>query len=106
MALATLVAVWSRSAGAGMAAGLVLYLTEGLVAQLLVSFNRVYANIVNYGLSRNVGALIRGAEGATKIHDPLAVDLPDLGQGALYLSAYMAVILAPSNRPPCVCRYV
>ena len=94
MALATLIAVWSRSAGAGIAAGLVVYLTEGLVAQLLVSFNRDYANVVNYGLSRNVGALIRGAAGTTTIQDPSAVGLPDQGQAALILGAYTVVFLA------------
>jgi ABC-type transport system involved in multi-copper enzyme maturation permease subunit len=93
MALATVIAVWSRSAGAGIAAGLVVYFTEGLVAQLLVSFNRDYANIVNYGLSRNVGALIRGAAGTTTIPDPSAVGLPDQGQAALILGAYTVVFL-------------
>lgn len=94
MALATLIAVWSRSAGAGIAAGLVVYFTEGLIAQLLVSFNRDYANIVNYGLSRNVGALIRGAAGTTTIPDPSAVGLPDQGRAAVLLGIYTVVFLA------------
>ena len=94
MALATLIAVWSRSAGAGIAAGLVVYFTEGLVTQLLVSFNRDYANVVNYGLSRNVGALIRGAAGTTSIPDPTAVVLPDQGRAALLLGVYTVVFLA------------
>jgi ABC-type transport system involved in multi-copper enzyme maturation permease subunit len=70
-----------------------VYFTEGLAAQLLVSFNRDYANIVNYGLSRNVGALIRGAVGTTTIPDPSAVGLPDQGQAALILGAYTVVFL-------------
>jgi len=93
MALATLIAVWSRSAGAGIAAGLVVYFAEGLVAQLLVSLNRDYAAIVNYGLSRNVGALVRGAAGTTTIQDPSAVALPDQAQAALLLGIYTVVFL-------------
>ncbi len=94
MALATLITVWSRSAGAGIAAGLVVYFTEGLVAQLLVSFNRDYANIVNYGLSRNVSALIRSAAGTTTLPDPSAVALPDQGQATLVLAIYTVLFLA------------
>jgi len=93
MALATVIAVWSRSAGAGIAAGLVVYFTEGLVAQLLVSFNRDYANVVNYGLSRNVGAVIRGGAGTTTLPDPSAVALPDQGQAVLLLGIYTVVFL-------------
>jgi len=94
MALATLIAVWSRSAGAGIATGLVVYFAEGLVAQLLVSLNRDYATIVNYGLSRNVGALVRGAAGTTSIPDPSAIALPDQGQAALLLGIYTVIFLA------------
>jgi ABC-type transport system involved in multi-copper enzyme maturation permease subunit len=94
MALATLIAVWSRSAGAGIAAGLVVYFAEGLVAQLLVSLNRDYAAIVNYGLSRNVGALVRAAAGTTSIPDPSAVALPGQGQAVLLLGTYTVVFLA------------
>lgn len=93
MALALVIAVWSRSAGAGIAAGLVVYFAEGLVAQLLVSLNRDYATIVNYGLSRNVGALIRGAAGTTSFPDPSAVALPDQRQAALLLGIYTVVFL-------------
>jgi len=93
MALALVIAVWSRSAGAGIAAGLVVYFTEGLVAQLLVSLNSDFANIVNYGLSRNVGALIRGAAGTTTFPDPSAVGLPNQGQAAVLLGIYTVVFL-------------
>jgi ABC-type transport system involved in multi-copper enzyme maturation permease subunit len=93
MALALVIAVWSRSAGAGIAAGLVVYFAEGLVAQLLVSLNRDYATIVNYGPSRNVGALIRGAAGTTTLPDPSAVALPDQGQAAIILAVYTAVFV-------------
>lgn len=94
MALAMLFAVWSRSAGAGIAAGLVVYFTEGLVAQLLVAFNRDYANIVNFGLTRNVSAVVRAAAGATTLPDPSAIALPDQGQAALVLAVYTVVFVA------------
>jgi ABC-2 type transport system permease protein len=93
MALALVIAVWSRSAGAGIAAGLLVYFAEGLVAQLLVSLNRDYATIVNYGLSRNVGALVRAAAGTTSIPDPSAIALPDQAQAALLLGIYTVVFL-------------
>lgn len=94
MALAALIAVWSRSAGAGIAAGLVLYFTEGLITSLLVQLNRDYANIVNYGLSRNVTALTRDAAATGVTQDPSAVALPDPGQAALVLAIYTAVFVA------------
>jgi ABC-type transport system involved in multi-copper enzyme maturation permease subunit len=94
MALTALIAVWSRSAGAGIGAGLVVYFTEGLVAQLLVSFNREYASIVNYGLSRNASALTRVAGSTTAVGDPSAIALPDQGQAALVLAIYTVVFVA------------
>ena len=94
MALATFIAVWSRSAGAGIAAGLVVYFTEGLIASLVVQLNREYAAIVNYGLSRNATALTRdpAATGATQ--DPSAIALPEPGQAALVLAVYTVVFVA------------
>jgi ABC-type transport system involved in multi-copper enzyme maturation permease subunit len=94
MALAALIAVWSRSAGAGIAAGLVLYFAEGLIAGLLVQLNREWANIVNYGLSRNVTALTRDAAATGVTQDPTAVALPDQGQAALVLAIYTVVFVA------------
>ena len=94
MALAALIALWSRSAGAGIAAGLVVLFAEGLVAQLLVSLNRDYANIVNYGLSRNASAITRTATATTPSGDPSAVALPDPGQAALVLAVYTALFVA------------
>jgi ABC-type transport system involved in multi-copper enzyme maturation permease subunit len=49
---------------------------------------------VNYGLSRNVGALLRGAAGTTTLPDPSAIALPDQGQAALILAVYTVIFLA------------
>jgi ABC-2 type transport system permease protein len=94
MALAALIALWSRSAGAGIAAGLVVYFTEGLIASLLVQLNRDYANIVNYGLSRNVTALTRDVAATTITQDPTALTLPNQGQAALVLAIYTVLFVA------------
>lgn len=94
MALAALIALWARSAGAGIAAGLVVLFAEGLVAQLLVSLNRDYANIVNYGLSRNATAITRTATSTTAPGDPSAIALPDPGQAAVVLAIYTVLFVA------------
>jgi ABC-type transport system involved in multi-copper enzyme maturation permease subunit len=88
MALASLIALWARSAGAGISAGLVILFAEGLVAQLLVSLNKDFANIVNYGLSRNTSALTRVATTTSATPDPGFSTLPDQGQAALVLAIY------------------
>ena len=95
MALAAVIAIWSRSAGAGIAAGLVVYFAEGLVAGILVSLNRDYANIVNYGISRNVTSVTRQTVVSTGA-DPTgtAATLPDPGQAAVVLAVYTVVFLA------------
>lgn len=95
MALATVIALWSRSAGAGIAAGLVVYFAESLVAGILVSLNRDFATIVNYGISRNVAAVTRqtvvqtGADASNA-----ASTLPDGGQAAVVLAVYTVAFLA------------
>jgi ABC-2 type transport system permease protein len=94
MALASLIALWSRSAGAGIAAGLVVYFAEGLVAQLLVSLNRDFANIVNYGLSRNTSALTRVVTTTSASPNPGFSTLPDQGQAALVLAIYTVLFVA------------
>jgi len=96
MALALAIAVWSKSAGAGIAAGLVVYFAEGLVATLLVSLNRDYAQIVNWGLSRNASALTRTAsgQGGPATQDPTASTLPDPTQAAIVLAVYAVIFLA------------
>jgi ABC-type transport system involved in multi-copper enzyme maturation permease subunit len=93
IALAALIAVWSKSAGAGIAIGLVVYFAEGLVMSLLVSFNRDYATIANAGLSRNVSA-IQGLAGPTGGGGPGGgPSLPDPGQAALVLLAYTVLFI-------------
>ncbi|HEY8824803.1 MAG TPA: ABC transporter permease subunit [Candidatus Limnocylindria bacterium] len=93
MALALAIAVWSKSAGAGIAAGLVVYFAEGLVATLLVSLNKDYAQIVNWGLSRNASALTRSA-GGPATQDPTASTLPDPMQAAVVLALYCVIFVA------------
>jgi ABC-type transport system involved in multi-copper enzyme maturation permease subunit len=93
MALALTIAVWSKSAGAGIAAGLVVYFAEGIVAGILVSLNKDYAQIVNWGLSRNASALTR-TTGGPATQDPTASTLPDPTQAAIVLGVYCALFLA------------
>ena len=93
IALAALIAVWSKSGGAGIAIGLVVYFAEGLVMSLLVAFNKDYATIANFGLSRNVSAITQlagpsaggGAGGGAAGG---AATLPDPGQAAFVLLGY------------------
>ena len=96
MALALAIAVWSKSAGAGIAAGLVVYFAEGLVATILVSLNKDYAQIVNWGLSRNASALTRTAsgQGGPATQDPTASTLPDPTQAAVVLAVYCVIFMA------------
>lgn len=94
LALATLIALWSRSSGAGIAAGLVIYFAEGLVMGLLISFNPDYATIANLGLSRNVQSLSRlsvNASGTTP--SPSAATLPDQTQAFAVLLVWTAVFI-------------
>ena len=92
--LAAFIAVWSKSGGAGIAIGLVVYFAEGLVMSLLVAFNKDYATIANFGLSRNVSAITR-LSGPTAAAGPAgAAILPDPGQAALVLLAYTVVFVA------------
>jgi len=96
MALALAIAVWSKSAGAGIASGLVVYFAESIVAGILVSLNKDYAQIVNWGLSRNASALTRtvSGQGGPTSQDPTASTLPDPTQAAIVLAIYMVIFLA------------
>jgi len=96
MALALAIAVWSKSAGAGIAAGLVVYFAEGLVTSILVSLNKDYAQIVNWGLSRNASALTRtvNGQGGPTSQDPTASTLPDPTQAAIVLAVYTVIFVA------------
>jgi len=95
MALALAIAVWSKSAGAGIATGLVVYFAESIVAGILVSLNRDYAQIVNWGLSRNASALTRtvSGQGGPTSQDPTASTLPDPTQAAIVLAVYCVIFL-------------
>ena len=96
MALALAIAVWAKSAGAGIATGLVVYFAEGLVATILVSLNKEYAQIVNWGLSRNASALTRtvsSGQGGPSTQDPTASTLPDPTQAAIVLAVYCVVFV-------------
>lgn len=93
MAFALAIAVWAKSAGAGIAAGLVVYFAEGLVATILISLNKDYAQIVNWGLSRNASALTRTAT-SVQGQDPSFATLPDPTQAAIVLGVYCLIFLA------------
>jgi ABC-type transport system involved in multi-copper enzyme maturation permease subunit len=95
MALALAIAVWSKSAGAGIATGLVVYFAESIVAGILVSLNKDYAQIVNWGLSRNASALTRTVtgQGGPTSQDPTASTLPDPTQAAIVLAVYCVIFM-------------
>lgn len=97
MALASLIALWARSGGAGIAAGLVIYFAEGLVAQLIATLNRDLAKVVDYGLSRNAEAVQRAGvvpEGPGAAAAAAAAPLPDPLQAAIVLGSYTVLFIA------------
>ena len=95
IALAAFIAVWSKSGGAGIAIGLVVYFAEGIVMGLLVQLNKDYATIANSGLSRNVSAIGRlNAPVIGQGNAPAANTLLDPGPAALVLLAYTVVFVA------------
>ena len=97
MALASLIAVWSRSAGAGIAAGLVIFFAEGIVSGIVAALNRDLAKIVDYGLSRNVEAVQRAGvvrEGPGGVSAAASAPLPDAGQAVLVLTVYTVAFIA------------
>jgi ABC-type transport system involved in multi-copper enzyme maturation permease subunit len=96
IALAAFIAVWSKSGGAGIAIGLVVYFAEGIVMSLLVAFNKDYVTVANFGLSRNVSAIAR-LSGSSSGTGPAASTLPDpsqAGHAALVLLAYTVLFVA------------
>lgn len=97
MALASLIAVWSRSAGAGIAAGLVIFFAEGIVSGLVAALNRDLARIVDYGISRNVTAVQRAGvvpEGPAAQAAAAAAPLPDALQATTVLIIYTVAFVA------------
>lgn len=95
IALAALIALWSRSSGAGIAAGLVIYFAESIVMQLLISFNKDYATVANLGISRNVSSLSRvSVNVTTNAQGSGATTLPDQTQAALVLALWTVIFVA------------
>ena len=94
LALAALIALWARSSGAGIAAGLVIYFAESIVVQLLISFNSDYATIANFGLSRNVQTLSSTGVRVSAGPSSAASGLPDPTQAALVLAAWTVLFVA------------
>jgi ABC-2 type transport system permease protein len=95
MALAALIALWFRSAGGGLAAGLVINFMESLVTQLLVTFNRDFVTVANYGIARNVESLSRTEGSVVTAPDPSGLaTLPDQKQAFVVLSVWIALFVA------------
>ena len=89
MALASLIALWFRSAGGGIAAGLVINFTESIVTQLLVQFNKDFVTVANFGISRNVASISRTGAAVRTGPDPTGLStLPDQGQAVLVIAAW------------------
>lgn len=95
-ALTAAIVVWARSTGAGVAAGLVIYFAESLIAQLLIQFNRDFAAIANFGIARNVQALSQATVrvGVNTGPDPNAPALPDQTQAAIVLAVWTVIFIA------------
>jgi len=94
LALASLIALFSRSSGAGIAAGLVIYFAESIVVQLLIAFNRDFATIGDLGISRNVSSLSRiSVTVAGQNASNTAVALPDQTQAAIVLAGWTALFV-------------
>ncbi len=94
MALAAVIAVLSRSGGAGIATGLVVYFAEALVSGIISALDRDLAKVFDFGLSRNVQALQRVQSGPeTGPAAAAAASLPDATQAALVLAAYTIVFV-------------
>jgi hypothetical protein len=95
MALAALIALWFRSAGGGIAAGLVINFTESLITQLLVQFNKDFVTIANFGIARNVESLSRTEGAVATGPDPSGLaTLPDQTQAFVVLTVWIAVFVA------------
>ena len=94
MTLASLIALWFRSAGGGIAAGLVINFTEGIVTQLLVQFNKDFVTVANFGIARNVQSLSRTAGTVRTGADPTGLaTLPDQTQAFVVLTIWIALFV-------------
>ncbi len=94
MALAALIALWFRSAGGGIAAGLVINFTESIATSLLISLNRDLATVANLGISRNVQSISRVGTTVRTGGEALgAPALPDQTQAAIVLAVWTALFV-------------
>ena len=94
MALSALIALWFRSAGGGIAAGLVINFTESIATSLLISFNKDFVTIANLGLSRNVQSISRvGGTVQTGGQAISAPPLPDQTQAAVVLAVWAIIFV-------------
>lgn len=96
ISLTTVIVMWARSTGAGVAAGLVIYFAESLIAQLLIGFDRDFATVANLGIARNVEAMSQAGVrvGVNTGPNPNAPALPDPTQAAVVLAAWTVVFIA------------
>ena len=95
LALAALIALWARSSGAGIAAGLVIYFAESIVVSLLISLNKDYAAIANLGISRNVQSISRASVNVSGTDTAAAMaSLPDQTQAATLLAVWTIAFIA------------
>ncbi len=95
IALASLMALWARSSGAGIASGLVIYFAESIVASLVIAVNRDYAAITNLGISRNVQSLSRVTVNVSGTNTAeAAATLPDQTQAAIVLAVWTVAFIA------------
>lgn len=95
MALAALIALWFRSAGGGIAAGLVINFTESLVTQLLVQLNRDFVSVANFGISRNVQSISRvDASPPAGAPSSVLATLPDQPQAVVLLTLWTILFVA------------
>ena len=95
VALAALLAMQARSAGAGIAAGLLVFFLESIVASILVQLNSDYASFVNWGINRNFTSLTSaGVTADVGAAAAAFATLPSQGEAALVLAAYGIAFLA------------
>lgn len=93
VALASLIALWARSSGAGIGVGLVIYFAESIVASIVISLDRGLARIVDLGLSRNVSSITHVSVVTTGT-ESTAPPLPDAGQAAAVLAVWTILFVA------------
>lgn len=95
MALAALIALWFRSSGGGIAAGLVINFTESLVTQILVQFNKDFVTVANFGISRNVQSISRvDASPPAGASPSVLATLPDQSQAVAVLAVWTILFVA------------